>query len=275
MILVNGKSTHTLPVTDRGLQYGDGAWETIAIKNGQPLLLEAHLTRLRKGLEALGITHLDSELLAQEIKQIISSPSMLNHSVLKIIITRGSGGRGYNPQGCTEPTRILSLHRWPNYPKSYSEEGVDLTLCKTRLSHNPQLAGFKHLNRLEQVLARAEFNTEFQEGLVRDISGNVIEATMSNLFVMNQDDSISTPNLTQCGIEGIARAKIISELDKMGVSVMITQLSVENVLKAKALFLSNSIINIWPVKVFQDVSYEIPKIVRELETSLLIRCDSK
>ncbi len=268
MILVNGQPVQTLPVTDRGLQYGDGVWETIAIQNGQPLLLDAHLSRLRRGLDALAITHLDSELLAQDIKQIISSPSLLHRSVLKIIITRGSGGRGYNPQGCTEPTRVLSLHPWPNHPRSYSDEGVDLTLCETRLSQNPQLAGFKHLNRLEQVLARAEFNTEFQEGLVRDISGYVIEATMSNLFVINQDDSISTPDLTQCGIEGIARSEIISLLSKMGRGVVITQLKVENVVEAKALFLSNSIINIWPVKAFQEVNYEIPTVVRELETRL-------
>ena len=93
---------------------------------------------------------------------------------------------------------------------------------------------------------------------------------MSNLFVINQDDSISTPDLTQCGIEGIARSQVINQLDKIGVNVLSVKLRVEDVLKAKALFLSNSIINIWPVKTFQDVSYEIPKVVRELERSLLL-----
>lgn len=269
MMLVNGKATDVLPVSDRGLQYGDGVWETIALRNGNPVQLEAHLQRLQRGLDALSIRHLDSALLTQEIKQITST-SVATSEVLKIMITRGSGGRGYNPDGCKEPTRILSLHPWPDYPQSYVEQGVDLTLCETRLSHNPQLAGFKHLNRLEQVLARAEFTSEFQEGLVRDINEDVVEATMSNLFVINQDDSISTPDLTQCGIEGIARSQIINQLDKIGVNVLIVKLRVEDVLKAKALFLSNSIINIWPVKTFQDVSYEIPKVVRELERSLLL-----
>jgi len=266
-MLVNGQPTDVLPVSDRGLQYGDGVWETIALKNGNPLLLKAHLKRLHRGLDALAICNLDRGLLTQEIEQLTCT-STDNRAILKIIITRGSGGRGYNPEGCSDPTRILSLHPWPDYPQSYMTEGVELTLCKTRLSHNPQLAGFKHLNRLEQVLARAEFTTEFQEGLVRDGSGYVIEATMSNLFVINQDDSILTPGLTECGVEGIARAEIIRELQKVGIIVSVAQLNVDDVLNAKSLFLSNSIIKIWPVKKFLDTNYEISPVIRKLERKL-------
>lgn len=264
-MLVNGQLVEVLPVADRGLQYGDGVWETIAIRGGEPRQLEAHLKRLSHGLKVLGIIGLDQRLLEQEIKQITDQQEQC---ILKIIITRGNGGRGYNPQGCDIPSRILSLHPWPEYPASYSAQGIDLTLCETRLSHNPQLAGFKHLNRLEQVLARAEFDHNYQEGLVRDYDGNVIEATMSNLFVVNQDLTVTTPALERCGIAGIARSCIISELQKIEVEVVVSEVSLDRVKQAKALFLTNSVIQLWPVKQFQEISYEIPDWVRKLQHSI-------
>ncbi len=264
-ILVNGKQTNSLPVSDRGLQYGDGVWETIAIKDGQAMQLEAHLSRLKRGIEALAIAGFDGELLSQEIAKHITDEKQ---SILKIIITRGLGGRGYNPEGCNRPTRILSLHPWPSYPDSNAKEGVDITLCETRLSHNPQLAGFKHLNRLEQVLARAEVDSPFQEGLVRDHNDHVIEATMSNVFVIKNDTEIVTPSLDLCGIEGIARSCIIAELKSMNITLRIEPVTIKELESAQGLFLSNSIIKIWPVKQFQDIHYAIPDSVRELQQKI-------
>ncbi len=261
-ILVNGKPTDCLPVSDRGLQYGDGVWETIAIKAGQAIQLKAHLDRLKRGLDALAITGLDCVLLNQEITQHIADEKQ---SILKIIITRGSGGRGYNPQGCHQPTRILSLHPSPVYPDSYTKEGVDITLCKTRLSHNPLLAGFKHLNRLEQVLARAEVELSFQEGLVMDYNDHVIEATMSNVFVVESDTEIVTPSLDLCGIEGIARSCIIAELKNMNITLRIEPITIKEIESAQGVFLTNSIIKIWPVKQFQELHYAIPDSVRALQ----------
>jgi len=262
-IRVNGEYSDSLPVSDRGLQYGDGVWETIVIRQGQAIQLAAHLLRLKRGMKALGISAVDEDLLQREITQHICQEK---HAILKIIITRGSGGRGYSPQGCDQPTRILSLHPWPDYPASYAQLGVDLTLCNTRLSHNPQLAGFKHLNRLEQVLARQEVAESFQEGLVRDYNDHIIEATMSNVFVMKSDGSIVTPDLSACGIEGIARSCIIDCLeDDMEMDVSIEAVSLNDIKQAQSVFLSNSIIKIWPVKQFRDISYQITDSVRELQ----------
>ncbi len=261
-ILVNGILTDSLPVSDRGLQYGDGVWETIAIQDGQAIQLTAHLSRLTRGMNALAITGLDVELLKQEILKHVS---VEKKAILKIIITRGSCGRGYSPHGCDQATRILSLHSWPDYPDSYAEAGIDITLCETRLSHNPQLAGFKHLNRLEQVLARAEVDASFQEGLVRDADDNVIEATMSNVFIVKTNGDIATPDLGQCGVEGIARSCIIAELEKMDIAVNTVPLSLEDIEQAQGLFLTNSIIKIWPVKQFKHISYAIPDSVKALQ----------
>lgn len=276
MILVNGQVTEFLPVSDRGLQYGDGVWETIAIEKGQLVWLESHLDRLHKGLNILGINNLDFDVLKKEIIQVTDSSehprdskqSFIQNKILKIIITRGSGGRGYSSYQCDKPTRILSLHPWPDYPESYKNKGVIVTLCETHLSQNPLLAGFKHLNRLEQVLARTELGSEYQEGLVRDVSGHVIEATMSNLFVIKNDQTIMTPDLSQCGIEGIARSQIIDKLKKMEIDVRICSVGLDDVLQAQSLFLSNSIIKIWPIKQFQAVTYEIPTVIQPLNAVL-------
>ncbi len=271
---VNGKATDSLAVSDRGLQYGDGVWETIAIKQGQAVQLAAHLFRLKRGLTALAIEGVDEALLKQEISQYIAqcvtSPSSGAAAVLKVIITRGSGGRGYSPLGCHTPTRILSLHPWPDYPDSYSREGVDITLCETRLSHNPQLAGFKHLNRLEQVLARAEVGSDFQEGLVRDYDDHIIEATMSNVFVVKDSQTVITPDLKNCGIEGIARSCIIDCLGEMGIEVKIGAVSLTEIEQAEGLFLSNSVMKIWPVRKFRDIGYQITDSIKELQKRIAV-----
>ena len=259
--MVNGEYTHTLPVTDRGLQYGDGVWETVAIREGQVIQLQAHLSRLKRGLDTLAIRPVDFDTLEQEITAHVRHEKQ---TILKIIITRGSGGRGYSPQGCHQPTRILSLHPWPDYPASYVQSGIHLTLCQTRLSRNPRLAGFKHLNRLEQILARAEISEPYQEGLMRDEENNIIEATMSNLFLVKNDNEIVTPDLEQCGIEGIARSCIMTEIQKMGIRLSIEPVSLEAIEQAEGLFVTNSIIKIWPVKQFKQIPYIIPDSVLAL-----------
>ena len=266
MNFLNGEQTETITIADRGLQYGDGVWETLAIRNGRVMQLPAHLARLKKGINALSINGYRESVLLEDIEQVLASaePSELT-SILKIIITRGVGGRGYNPQGCNQPNRIVSLHPWPKFIHDYATEGVHITLCNNRLSHNPLLAGFKHLNRLEQVLARAEFSDEYQEGLVMDFQDNVIEGTMSNLFVIHSDTHISTPDLTLCGIRGIARSCILDELRDMGVEIDITNVSVDDILQARGLFLTNSILQIWPVKQFQQRHYGIPTVVKTLQ----------
>ena len=244
MILLNGKPADCLPIADRGLQYGDGVWETVLIKQGKAIFLEEHLQRLQWGLRQLKIS-LDIKQLSNDINQILEQA---NENILKIIITRGAGGRGYNPAGLQQSSRILSLHPVPKFPESYQSDGIKLTLCETRLSHNPYLAGFKHLNRLEQVLARAEFAEPFQEGLVRDYQGNIIEGTMSNLFIIN-DNQLTTPLLNNCGIAGIMRGYIIKQLQRLSYGIEYKDnISLADVKRADAMFMTNSVIGIWAVR---------------------------
>jgi 4-amino-4-deoxychorismate lyase len=240
-VLVNGQFQGSLPVSDRGLQYGDGVWETLLISLGSIILLDEHLQRLQWGCRVLNIMGLNEQILRQEILLISKNTTQ---GILKIIITRGSGGRGYSAQGLNSPTRILSLHQLPEHIDFYRHNGITIQYCNTRLAHNPQLAGFKHLNRLEQVLARSELRDDCQEGLVSDIQGNIIEGTMSNLFIITGQQVI-TPLLTECGIQGIMRAYIISLLVKENIDVIECRISEKDIEDADGIFFSNSVIGLW------------------------------
>lgn len=248
MILINGHYSESIAVSDRGLQYGDGVWETIRIKNHQAMLLEQHLERLQIGLKVLAIETLELKTLQAEIKCL---QQQQKEAILKVIITRGSGGRGYNPTGINSTaSRILSLHPIPHFPTHYSSEGIQLTLCTTRLAHNPILAGFKHLNSLSYVLARGEFSEPYQEGLLRDYQDNIIEGTMSNIFII-KDNCVFSPALNQCGIRGIMQNTLITCLSKMGIQFCWKKnVSVQQIQQADAVFISNSVIGVWAVKSF-------------------------
>ncbi len=266
---VNGVETNALPISDRGFQYGDGVWETLAIRGGQVKQLLPHLQRLKKGLHTLGITTVDYTLLKTEVLALASKKQV---GIIKIIISRGSGGRGFYYDQTIQPRRIISLHEMPDYPSSYYQQGIHLTACATRLPHNPKLAGFKRLGCIEQVLARAEFQRDYQEGLIRDYDDHIIEGTMSNLYLITEKDTIITPDLRMCGVAGIARSCILNELNAMGVDVKITHIIESDLQNAKGLFMSNSIIKLWPVKEYHGNAaskrYSIPPLFRALERKL-------
>lgn len=264
MIWVNGNAATELPVTDRGLLYGDGVWETIGVHQGRPRLFEWHLERLQQGLQVLGMASPDEATLHQEIA---TACRMQPHAVLKLIVTRGSGLRGYNPRTAVTPTRILQISDWPEPPPEYASAGIFLALCKTRLAHQPRLAGFKHLNRLEQVLARAEFDAGYQEGLMCDYDNNVIEGTMSNLFVVSQDGSVHTPDLTQCGVDGVMRRFFIQKLADSGIECHIRALKLRDVQQAQGLFMTNVLIGLWPVREFSGKTYKILPLMRTLQAA--------
>jgi 4-amino-4-deoxychorismate lyase len=187
------------------------------------------------------------------------------NAVLKLIVTRGVGGRGYRQPPIISPTRLFSVHPHPNYPVEWSREGVTLRLCQKRLSLNPDLSGIKHLNRLEQILARAEWSDDgIQEGLMLDAEQQVVEGTMSNLFVVNQGELL-TPRLDRCGIAGIVRGLILDAAEALCLNARETRLSMSDLQNADELFLSNSIIGIWPVKCFEQRNIAVGPVTRRLQ----------
>jgi 4-amino-4-deoxychorismate lyase len=184
--------------------------------------------------------------------------------VLKVVLTRGIGGRGYRPPESPRPTRILSLHPRPDYPAAWSERGVAVTFCRTRLGENPILAGLKHLNRLEQVLARSEWrDPRIAEGLMQDGKGRVIGGTMSNLFLVSEGRLV-TPRLDSCGVAGTVRALVLRIAGDYGIEAVEADVRRAEVAAADGLFLTNALIGIWPVRRLGAKSMSLERLPAEL-----------
>lgn len=266
MILVNGYETDRIAVNDRGFQYGDGLFETIQILAEQPVFLSQHLQRLMDGCTKLGIPAPDPKQLKNEIIRVCQSQSAC---VLKIIVSRGVGGRGYRQPENVVPTRVISLHPYPQYPQSYYETGINTRFCTTLLGLNPVLAGLKHLNRLEQIIARAEWDDHsgIQEGIMSDINNHVIEGTMTNLFYV-KNDIVYTAALTGAGVKGIIRSILIKLLLENNRPIVEHHFDKETLLNADEVFVCNSIIGIWPVKKIDSIYFRVGKTTRQLQNWL-------
>ncbi len=265
-MLVNGKSTTPIPALDRGLQYGDGLFETLAVIEGSPCLWPRHMERLRQGCERLAIPLPDTALLLKEVRQESTGHPK---AVVKIIITRGEGGRGYRPDNLTRPTRLIHTSPWPDYPMDMQTRGVAVRLCSTRLGCNPALARIKHLNRLEQVLAQQEWSDpEVAEGLMLDTRGRVIEGTMSNLFVWRNGE-LKTADLTHCGVAGVMRGLVVDTACSLDIPVVSCELSLANLQEADALFLTNSLIGICPVRELDGKGFDVTSIPSKLSQTVM------
>ncbi len=261
---INGRLGDMIPVADRGLQYGDGLFETLAVNAGRIALLDYHLDRLLRGCRRLQLHAPSVDALRAEL---MSAAAGHTKAVLKLIITRGAADRGYGFTSGSETTRILTRHAWPEYPSEFSEIGVHLRICDTHLGHNRRLAGIKHLNRLEQVLARAEWSEidQVQEGLMLDEEGMVIECTMSNVFAWLDHGVLATPDLQRCGVEGVMRRHLLEQARQASIAVRVAGLALTELMQAKEIFVCNSLIGIWPVTAIGHWKYSIGSMTRQAQ----------
>jgi len=273
MILVNGEYKDHVEISDRGFQYGDGLFETIAVEKGQAVFLDWHLERLKAGCHRLYIPFPGNELLAFEAKALCQDSGK---AVLKLILTRGSGGRGYRQPDVIQTTRVLTLHPFPSFPGSslgmfscaYEEQGIAARFCTTRLGLNPSLAGIKHLNRLEQVLARAEWNdSAIQEGIMLDMNDHVIEGTMTNLFYV-KNDTLFTASLVLAGVAGVMRSIIMALSAQHNLPVIEHTFTKDELFSADEIFVSNSIIGIWPINKIANTRFLVGSKTRQIQNWL-------
>lgn len=264
-VWINGQPQCLLPASDRGLAYGDGLFETIRVVNGKPTFGDYHWHRLQSACERLGIVP-DMGQLRAEVDAFLLNHRTGTH-VLKVIVTRGSGGRGYNPEGCFSPRRILSLHPLSVPQRDPGLSGARVKLCQMRLGRSA-LAGLKHLNRLEQVLARGEWQEDvYDEGLLCDFEGNIIEGTMSNLFVVTHGGDLVTPDLSFSGVAGVCRAFIMEFARHQGITVKEEAVSPE--LDVAEVFLCNSVNGVWPVIEYQGRAWEVGPLTARIQDCVL------
>lgn len=282
---VNGIETSAINIADRGLAYGDGVFETMRVVQGKIPLLDWHLKRFLRGVEVLGFGQ-SERLQTDFLKYLtialdeIKNNACLETSLIKLIVTRGSNGRGYMPPIDPHCQFVVQVFDRPDYPLDYQQQGIVLKECEYRLAYQPQLAGIKHLNRLDQVLASQEL-LGLPEGLMLDYQDRVIEGTKSNLLVF-QKGQVITPKLDNCGVQGVLRdALMAASAEKKGaLNSMIQErdISLTELEQSDGLAMINSVFGLWPVRTLSyvdgsEIHYTIPpeceKIRDYLETEFL------
>ncbi len=265
---INGRADSGLDPAERALQYGDGVFETLPVNGGEVAYLHRHWQRLRAGCERLQLRFLDWEPLSGEVRRLAEE---LHQGVIKVIVGRGPGGRGYGFAEDSTCTRIISTHPPPPRPTEYASAGIRVRLCQLRMGIQPALAGIKHLNRLEQVLARAEWGREYAEGLLLDCHGRLVEGTMSNLFI-GREGRLFTPRLDLCGVAGVLRSVLIDEAQAQGIEVQRSRLTPLDFASATEVFVCNSVFGIWPVNDIDGRYRFAPgELTRQLQQALAQR----
>ena len=268
--LINGGFSHAISPLDRGFSYGDGVFRTMLMRGGLPVDWPLHYQKLVADCAAIGIVCPSAELLMSDFQQLFSAEDVEENrlGVAKIIITRGEGERGYKPPAVTSPTRVLIKSAMPQYGSTYSEQGVHLHVCETRLGAQPKLAGIKHLNRLENVLARMEWSNEaIFDGLMLDAQENVIECTMSNIFARYKNLLI-TPDLSQCGVAGVTRQRILGLVNVLNLQVEMKSLPFDELLKADEVLICNSLIGAFQVTAINNHTWQAQALANNLRSLL-------
>jgi 4-amino-4-deoxychorismate lyase len=257
MMLVNGAPADSIPVTDRGLAYGDGVFRTFAAVQGEPLHWARQYGKLESDCARLGIVCPAAGVLLDDARRAAAGCA---RAAVKIIVTRGSGPRGYAPPPTAAPLRVVMADAYTSAPRA---QGVSLHRCRLRLAHQPALAGVKHLNRLENVLARAEWSdSAVAEGLLLDQDGHVIGGTMSNLFIVERG-ALTTPDLSRCGVAGVTRERVSDLAHNAGVACRVEHLPLQRVLDADEVFLTNSLIGVWPVARMGEHRWPVGPLARQ------------
>jgi len=245
MILVNGEPQDSISANDRGLAYGDGVFRTLAVRDGKAQCWQRHFAKLCDDCRRLDIPSPAEPSLRAEVAQVARDLAL---GVVKIIVTRGQGERGYAKPSQQHPTRIVMGTTMPPYPAGNFNEGIKVRLCELRLADQPRLAGIKHLNRLENVLARAEWNdSAISEGLLLDQRDNFIEGVTSNLFIVMRGVLV-TPDLGRCGVAGVTRERILTWARDSAMPSEIRDIPLAELLTAEEVMICNSLIGVWQVR---------------------------
>lgn len=246
-MLVNGLPSNCIHTEDRGLSYGDGVFRTLRVRQGKPLNWQRHFAKLRHDCNAMVLDCPDQDILLDEICQLSANRA---EAVAKIIITRGCGKRGYAAPMTGSHTRVVNCQPLPQYPAELYVAGIQTQVCSIKLGHQSALAGIKHLNRLENVLAASECHKAgLHEGLLEDEDRAVIGGTRSNLFLVRHG-TLHTPELSLCGVAGVQRERVLDWADQHATECKIRRLQITDLLAAEEVFLVNSLFGLWSIREF-------------------------
>ena len=235
--LVNGVEGTGVAADDRGLAYGDGLFETMAAGSGRLRHFDLHMARLGEGCRRLEIPMPPVDEIAEDCRRVLEG---LGSATVKLIVTRGAGPRGYAPPPEPTVTRIV-MAASSHAHESGTTRPIVVQVCRTRLALNEQLAGMKHLNRLEQVMASAELRgSGLDEGLMLAMDGRLVCATSANLFVV-RSGRLQTPAIRDCGVAGVMRQVVLRAADALGIPAEVRDLEIGDLEAADEVFLTNTV----------------------------------
>ncbi|GGI88794.1 aminodeoxychorismate lyase [Shewanella gelidii] len=222
---INGIATDIgapcIQANDRGLSYGDGLFATMRVSYGKILFLGSHLSRLQQSAHRLGFGWQISQ---QSQSAMLEAAQQYPNSCLKLMVSRGAGGRGYTPPEQPDLNEIISVQSIPTHYRNWQRSGIALATSSIQLGQQPRLAGIKHLNRLEQVLIKRRPLPQWaDDSLALDAKGDVIETSMANIFFID-GQSVITPVLSHSGVSGVMRQQIIEALIELGFDIKMTRI---------------------------------------------------
>jgi 4-amino-4-deoxychorismate lyase len=259
VVFVDGVPAANVSVLDRALHYGDGLFETIACRSGRARLLSMHVERLLSGCQRLGIPGVEAETVRAEIESLARGAG---DAIVKLIVTRGDmQARGYAPAGSERARRIALRYPWP----AEDRQPARVRTARMRLGENPALAGLKHLNRLEQVLARAELlGTSESDLLLFGSSGRLVSGTMSNVFIV-QNERLVTPRLDTCGVAGVMRRFVMQQARAAGIAVEERSIEATEVAAAGEMFFTNARLGVQPVGVLDGRTLVVGRVTEHVQ----------
>jgi 4-amino-4-deoxychorismate lyase len=253
---------------DRASAYGDGLFETIAIRDNRPRLWSLHESRLRIGCSRLDLPCPPEEVLLGHLESAIAAAECpADFATARLTLSAGDSARGYRRNANAASRVRIALYPATRVSAQLYEEGVTCRLCSTRLGVQPLLAGIKTLNRLEQVLARAEWNDPAVfEGLTLDTAGRLICGTMSNVFIVKKSVLI-TPAITRCGVSGVMRRHLIGLLRAEGhFDCEVRDVAADELATADEVFLSNSQFGVLPVNACLPSQWQVGPVTRLVQS---------
>lgn len=267
-IWVDGVKQTQLAVQDRAVQYGDGFFTTLLLMQGKVFNWPAHWRRVQTSAERLGFPAFNEEQLLMSLRQALAELSAERQAdplMAKLIVTRGIGGAGYTPPPEPIPRIIWQLAEHPLYRQvedfRQAPQALTLGICQTQAAIQPQLAGLKHLNRLDNVLARAELvEQNLPEGIMLNAFGEVVSATQANLFVL-KDKRLLTPVLQYSGVAGTTRAQLLQLAPQLGFEVVEQRLTLADIEQADELFVTNALRGIMPVERLEERRFAVTQSV--------------
>ncbi len=262
-VLVNGQPDREVSPFDRAVHFGDGLFETIACRRGRPRFLSLHLERLQGGCARIGI---DAGNLEETRLEVLQLAREVDEAIVKVLLTRGTAlARGYGTTGQEKGTRITFRYPWPKETGTESQDGVQVRTATLRLGENAALAGLKHCNRLEHVLARREWaDPAIAEALLFSSSGKLVSGTMSNVFIVD-GSVLRTPRVDLCGVAGVMRRVVLREATRAGIPVREDVLDAGDLQNADEVFLTNARIGIWPLRTLDGRAMRVGQITRQLQ----------